>query len=89
NYGSQFWPNITNTSAEFQYGEILQDSASRDTAYANYMNVTASNYGHSIRSALKNRNLSVSNISHYASDVSADKLVTWVESHDTYANDDE
>ncbi|MCX4184869.1 alpha-amylase [Bacillus amyloliquefaciens] len=89
NYGSQFWPNITNTSAEFQYGEILQDSASRDTAYANYMNVTASNYGHSIRSALKNRNLSVSNISRYASDVSADKLVTWVESHDTYANDDE
>lgn len=53
------------------------------------MNVTASNYGHSIRSALKNRNLGVSNISHYASDVSADKLVTWVESHDTYANDDE
>ncbi len=89
NYGSQFWPNITNTSAEFQYGEILQDSASRDAAYANYMNVTASNYGHSIRSALKNRNLSVSNISHYASDVSADKLVTWVESHDTYANDEE
>ncbi|WP_438421158.1 alpha-amylase [Bacillus siamensis] len=89
NYGSQFWPNITNTAAEFQYGEILQDSASRDTAYANYMNVTASNYGHSIRSALKNRNLSVSNISHYASDVSADKLVTWVESHDTYANDEE
>ncbi|ARV45526.1 alpha-amylase [Bacillus subtilis] len=89
NYGSQFWPNITNTSAEFQYGEILQDSASRDAAYANYMNVTASNYGHSIRSALKNRNLSVSNISHYASDVAADKLVTWVESHDTYANDDQ
>ncbi|MEC3656427.1 starch-binding protein [Bacillus siamensis] len=89
NYGSRFWPNITNTAAEFQYGEILQDSASRDTAYANYMNVTASNYGHSIRSALKNRNLSVSNISHYASDVSADKLVTWVESHDTYANDEE
>lgn len=88
-YGSQFWPNITNTSAEFQYGEILQDSASRDAAYANYMDVTASNYGHSIRSALKNRNLGVSNISHYASDVSADKLVTWVESHDTYANDDE
>ncbi|MCY7894896.1 starch-binding protein [Bacillus vallismortis] len=88
-YGSQFWPNLTNTSAEFQYGEILQDSASRDAAYANYMNVTASNYGHSIRSALRNRNLSVSNISHYASDVSADKLVTWVESHDTYANDEE
>ncbi|WP_420976664.1 alpha-amylase [Bacillus vallismortis] len=88
-YGSQFWPNLTNTSAEFQYGEILQDSASRDAAYANYMNVTASNYGHSIRSALRNRNLSVSNISHYASDVSAAKLVTWVESHDTYANDEE
>ncbi|MCI4140155.1 alpha-amylase, partial [Bacillus vallismortis] len=54
-----------------------------------YMNVTASNYGHSIRSALRNRNLCVSNISHYASDVSADKLVTWVESHVTYANDEE
>ncbi|MGF7535919.1 starch-binding protein [Bacillus mexicanus] len=88
-YGSQFWPNIINTSAKFQYGEILQDSASRDKAYAKYMHVTASNYGHSIRSALKNRNLSVSNISPYASDVAADKLVTWVESHDTYANDEE
>ncbi|PLS08195.1 alpha-amylase [Bacillus halotolerans] len=88
-FGSHFWPNITDTSAEFQYGEILQDSASRDAAYANYMNVTASNYGHSIRSALKNRNFSTSNISNYASHVSADDLVTWVESHDTYANDDE
>lgn len=88
-FGSHFWPNITDTSAEFQYGEILQDSASRDAAYANYMNVTASNYGHSIRSALVNRNFSTSKISNYKSDVSADDLVTWVESHDTYANDDE
>ncbi|MED1739888.1 starch-binding protein [Bacillus swezeyi] len=88
-HGSDFWPNMTDTSAEFQYGEILQDSASRDAAYANYMNVTASNYGHTIRSALKNRNFSTSNISNYASDVPADDLVTWVESHDTYANDDE
>ncbi|MED4805494.1 starch-binding protein [Bacillus atrophaeus] len=88
-FGSHFWPNITDTSAEFQYGEILQDSASRDAAYANYMNVTASNYGHSIRSALVNRNFSTSKISNYKSDVSADDLVTWVESHDTYANDAE
>lgn len=85
-FGSDFWPTVLNNGAEFQYGEILQDSISRETAYANYMSVTASAYGIKLRNAIGANNFSTSNISYYENSVNADKLVTWVESHDNYAN---
>lgn len=85
-YGSDFWPTVLNNGSEFQYGEILQDSISRESAYANYMSVTASAYGIKLRNAIGANNFSTSNIMSYDNSVSADKLVTWVESHDNYAN---
>jgi len=87
NFGGNFWPNILNNGAKFQYGEVLQDSVSREDAYANYMSVTASKYGQRVRDAIKANNFSVSNILDYQINVHPSKLVTWVESHDTYAND--
>ena len=87
-YASNFWPNvITNDGAQFQYGEILQDSITNSGQYANYMNVTASDYGNSIRTAICNNNVSAANLQTYPYGVDTDKLVTWVESHDNYAND--
>lgn len=86
-YASNFWPNVLNNSAVFQYGEILQDSTTPSSTYANYMAVTASDYGNTIRTAIKNNNVTVGNILNYGISVDVDKLVTWVESHDNYAND--
>ncbi|URZ87933.1 starch-binding protein [Floricoccus penangensis] len=85
-YGSNFWPNITDNGSEFQYGEVLQDSISRDTEYAKYMGVTASHYGDGILNALKNKTVYVDDVSPYHNGVKPNRLVTWVESHDMYAN---
>ena len=85
-YGSNFWNVILNNGSEFQYGEGLQDNISRDADYANLMSITASQYGHSIREILRNRNANAGNLGNYRAGVDPSKLVLWVESHDTYAN---
>lgn len=85
-YGSNFWNVILNNGSEFQYGEVLQDNLSRDADYANMMSITASQYGHSIREMLRNRNANAGNLGNYQAGVDPSKLVLWVESHDTYAN---
>lgn len=85
-YGSNFWNVILNNGSEFQYGEVLQDNISRDADYANLMSITASQYGHSIREILRNRNANAGNLGNYRAGVDPSKLVLWVESHDTYAN---
>ncbi|HEM3706349.1 TPA: starch-binding protein [Streptococcus suis] len=87
-YGSNFWNVILNNGSEFQYGEVLQDNISRDADYANLMSITASQYGHSIREILRNRNANAGNLGNYRAGVDPSKLVLWVESHDTYANGD-
>lgn len=85
-FGGDFWPTVLNNSAEYQYGEILQDSISNEAGYAKYMNVTASNYGMKLRSAIGDNNFSTSNLMNFDINVANDKIVTWVESHDNYAN---
>jgi len=85
-YGSQFWPVITNNGAEFQYGEILSDKVSRDSSYAKYLRMTASNYGNTVRNAISSNDFSVSKIKNYNTNVDSDKLITWVESHDNFSN---
>lgn len=87
-FGSNFWNVILNNGSEFQYGEVLQDNISRDADYANLMSITASQYGHSIREILRNRNANAGNLGNYRAGVDPSKLVLWVESHDTYANGD-
>jgi alpha-amylase len=86
-FSSNFWPNVLGNGAQFQYGEILQDSVSRESAYANYMSVTAANYGKKLRDSIVANNFSTGNLNNFlVSGVSSNKLVTWVESHDNYAN---
>ncbi|GIP15234.1 alpha-amylase [Paenibacillus montaniterrae] len=93
-YGaSNFWTNVlgslNNRSNLYIYGEVLQGGADAFAQYANYMDVTASYYGNNIRHAVgfnssKNVNLAKD---FNAAGVAPSRLVTWVESHDTYAND--
>lgn len=70
----------------FIYGEVLQDRNVKETEYAEYMALTASNYGGALRNALNHHSYHADNLTEWHHPVAADKLVTWVESHDTYCN---
>lgn len=95
-FGGNFWPVVLDNGSSFQYGEILQDyenGTDRFAAYADYMHVTASSYGYIVREALMDNNLSAAKLGDLANvdvtqGVSSDRLVGWVESHDTYANEE-
>lgn len=92
-YGaSNFWTRVlgslNNRSNLYIYGEVLQGGADAFAQYANYMNVTASYYGDSVRHAVGFNSAKNVQLAHNfnAANVAPSKLVTWVESHDTYAN---
>lgn len=91
--GSNFWPRVLGSLNQkdrlFNYGEVLQGGADNFAGYANYLSLTASSYGHSVRSAVGyHSSPNVETAKFYnASGVNPSKLVTWVESHDDYAND--
>lgn len=67
------------------YGEVLQDRNVKETEYAEYMDVTASAYGHKLRQALSEGRYSA-DLAGWDHPAAPTDLVTWVESHDTYAN---
>jgi len=73
----------------FIYGEVLQDKNVKEKEYAEYMRVTASNYGHALREILAKGNTHADSILPYHHTADPGRLVTWVESHDTYANQHE
>ena len=73
----------------FIYGEVLQDKNVREADYAAYMSLTASNYGHALRNALQEGSYYADSLADWQHPAPAEKLVTWVESHDTYANEHE
>lgn len=84
-FASDFWPVVLDNGSKFQYGEILGSADCGN--YQKYMNVTASEYGGTIRNAVRSGNFSADYISNYSNPASEDKLVTWVESHDNYCGD--
>lgn len=73
----------------FIYGEVLQDKNVKETEYAEYMGLTASSYGHALRSVIEAGSTKADSLTDWHHPVSPDKLVTWVESHDTYCNEHE
>jgi len=87
-FGSDFWPYITDNGAEFQVGEVLKGSTSRYDKYAKYLNVTAAEYGEVMQDALRYRDFSVKRLLDYRVGVHSSRVVTWVESHDNFANDE-
>ena len=70
----------------FIYGEVLQDKNVKENEYAEYMDLTASNYGGALRHALEHNNYHAANLTEWHHPVAPNRLVTWVESHDTYCN---
>ncbi|WP_339562590.1 Ig-like domain-containing protein, partial [Bifidobacterium thermophilum] len=95
---SVYWETILKNGAQYQYGEVLQgDSSLSYTGYTNMFTqyssdgggATASDYGKTVRAAIKSSSLSASNLSSLRNGgAKDDQLVTWVESHDNYANGD-
>lgn len=92
-YASKFWNVVLDNGSSYQYGEVLQGGTSaevksaRFTDYSKIMHVTASSYGGKLRSYFLQYDSSANTLSNYAAESAAsDRLVTWVESHDTYAN---
>ena len=84
----------------YVYAEVLQGGADNFKEYSKYMNLTSSNYGETIRKAVgfdkkkaaagEMGDKDITKIESYkANDVPQTELITWVESHDTYANDSE
>ena len=73
----------------FIYGEVLQDRNVKEDEYAELMSVTASNYGHELRKALTENNAVAVDLEDWHHSADPSKLVTWVESHDTYCNQHE
>lgn len=95
---SDFWPSVldglktTDGTNPYIYGEVLQGGADNYAEYTKIMHVTTSNYGNNIRKAVGlGTSANVSNAIDYdvPPEVNPSRLVTWVESHDTYANDSE
>lgn len=92
---NNFWPVVTGEESVngvslsnknvFTYGEVLQGDNVPEAEYAKYMRMTASSYGGTLRNAVKSDNFSVNNISNWQH-ATPGRLVTWVESHDTYCN---
>lgn len=68
------------------YGEVLQDKNVPEQGYSEYMDMTASAYGHFLREALRNGAANEDLITNWHHSLTPDRLVTWVESHDTYCN---
>lgn len=93
---NDFWPIATGRKGVkglsllmpdslYIYGEVLQDRNVPEKEYAEYMDMTASSYGHVLREALDNGTFS-DNLLEWHHSVNPNHLVTWVESHDTYCN---
>jgi alpha-amylase len=71
------------------YGEVLQDKNVKELEYAEYIDQTASGYGYVLRHALNEQNFNAEDLYSWHHPVCPQKLVTWVESHDTYCNEHE
>jgi len=84
NYWTNVLGNLHNKSNIFIYGEILQDGTVDNISnYETFMNVSASNYGGNIRSAITSNNLSQAGGMGGIEPITS---VDFVETHDTYEN---
>ena len=90
--GSSFWPTVTSQGL-YHYGEILVGPDDRATGneglmkeYTQYMSVTDSSYGKTLRDSFANGQAPAAYGNWSARGISNDKLVYWAESHDTWSN---
>ena len=87
NFWERVTTEITNADTIFNYGEVLQGDADRIASYIDTIGATtASSYGYSLRNALITKNLKASKITDLCVGGKT-SVVTWVESHDNYTED--
>ncbi|RYQ37567.1 Bacterial Ig-like domain (group 2), partial [Bifidobacterium pseudolongum subsp. globosum] len=95
---SPYYDTILPNGAQYQYGEVLQgDNGLNAPAYpalfdkysSNGGGNTGSNYGKAIRGAIRSGRMNATSLRDLqGTGVRDNQLVTWVESHDNYANGD-
>ncbi len=89
--GTGFWPAVTGQGL-WHYGEILVGPADGDgheakmKEYTDYMTVTDSNYGKTLRDAFASGTVPTAYGNWAARGISNSKLIYWAESHDTWSN---
>lgn len=103
--GDNFWPTVTSDSSLWYYGEILNnpglsykpEDGQREQAislmkqYAQYIAVTDSPYGMTLRDEFK-KGTAPAGYGNYCAEwmgLPNDKLLYWAESHDTWSNNDD
>ena len=96
---SPYYDTILPNGAQYQYGKVLQgDYGLNAPAYPALFNKystngggnTGSKYGGLMRAVVQDKNLDAGRVGSLQGDgVRDNQLVTWVESHDTYANTNE
>lgn len=73
----------------FIYGEVLQDRNVKEKEYSEYIGLTASSHGSKLRRDLDAASWLKADPIDWSHPADPSKLVTWVESHDTYCNEHE
>lgn len=73
----------------FIYGEVLQSRNVKEKEYSEYIGLTASSMGNNIRRDVRSGSWTERDVLGYSHQAEPSKLITWVESHDTYCNDHE
>lgn len=98
--GSDFWPTVINGAAAYAasargidlycYGEILDQPDSAGalsvSAYTKYMSITDNQQGNNLRGYINEGNAQAAGSASFCKNTTADNLVLWAESHDTYAD---
>lgn len=69
----------------FIYGEVLQGKNVKEREYSQYIGLTASEYGAQLRAVLNNGSADGIDLCSWHHKADPRHLVTWVESHDTFA----
>ena len=96
---SDFWPTVINGANSYasstrgiylyNYGELLENADTRNSlhmsAYTQYMSVTESVWSNDVRYKLEDHN-AWGLRKEYFKETSADKMVLWAESHDTFGD---
>lgn len=90
--GDNFWKSVTSYGL-YNYGEILGAPDDRGSGneglmkeYTNYITVTDSNYGKTLRDSFNSGTAPSAFGNWSARGISNDKLIYWAESHDTWSN---
>ncbi len=91
-FKNDFWEKVKTETKDYDnkfiYGEVLQGDNDRVEDYINEIGRTTSSvYGSKIRSALSNNSLLSDSVKEYWLGDAPLNIVTWVESHDNYIND--